>query len=616
MSQKGGSQEAFAINLTGSGSALESGVNISTSVTDVGVDIQGGIAPGSVTTILEGKAAGQKGRAVGTQSQAVPRDTTSDIPNPLPTPINVDLLEATLVDHPDRSFVSNLLETLRKGANIGFSGIRAARFSRNLPTALAQPEVVKANLDKEVSLGRVAGPFSSIPFPNFQISPIGLVPKKYSDKFRTIFHLSFPKSGISSVNYSISKEDYSLSYITIDTAIEGIIASGHGSSMAKTDIDSAFRLIPLRPADYELFGMQWGNQYYFDKVLPFGLRSAPFIFNQLSDAVEWILINHCGISFVCHILDDFLIIEPHSDQKPSSVACKQSLTSMLLTFNNLGIPTANHKTVGPATTLEFMGIILDSDRMEARLPADKIQRLSSCFASFKGRKSCTLKELQSLIGSLNFACKVIPPGRPFLQRMIQLTRNVSKAHHHIKLSKGFFEDLKMWESFILDWNGSGFFLPSHWISSDVLSLYTDASGTLGFGGIFETHWFQGSWEPHHKLGQPGISIAWQELFAIVVACHLWANCFSNRRIRFFCDNESVVNIINTKRSHIPRVMDLVRHLTLLTLRFNFYIRAEHIEGKHNDVADSLSRFQMERFRKLAPQADREPSLVPPVLLQI
>ena len=104
---------------------------------------------------------------------------------------------------------------------------------------------------------------------------------------------------------------------------------------------------------------------------------------------------------------------------------------------------------------------------------------------------------------MNFACKVIPPGRPFLQSMIQLTRNVSLLHHCIKLSKGFVKDLRMWEDFICNWNRAGFFMQSHWVTSDVLSLYTDASGSLGFGDIFQTHWFQGSWEPHQKLGQPG-----------------------------------------------------------------------------------------------------------------
>ena len=157
-------------------------------------------------------------------------------------------------------------------------------------------------------------------------------------------------------------------------------------------------------------------------------------------------------------------------------------------------------------------------------------------------------------------------------------------------------------------------MQSHWVTSDVLSLYTDASGSLGFGNIFQTHWL--------LMGTPSktrsarISIAWQELFASVVACHLWANFFSNKHIQFFCDNESVVSIVNPKRSRIPRVMDLVRHLTLLTLGSNFCIRAEHIEGKRNDIADSLSRFQMDRFRELAPHAIRDPCLVPPELLKI
>ena len=178
------------------------------------------------------------------------------------------------------------------GANIGFFGQRSPGFSRNLPTALAQPDIVKANLDKKVSLGRVAGPFSTAPFPNFKVSSIGLVPKKYWDKFCTIFHLSFPKSGVTSINNSISKEDFSLNYITIDTAIEGILANGRGCFLAKTDVDSVFRLIPLRSCDYEFFDMQWEGKFYYDKVLPFGLRSAPFLFNQLSEAVEWLPLNH------------------------------------------------------------------------------------------------------------------------------------------------------------------------------------------------------------------------------------------------------------------------------------------------------------------------------------
>lgn len=90
------------------------------------------------------------------------------------------------------------------------------------------------------------------------------------------------------------------------------------------------------------------------------------------------------------------------------------------------------------------------------------------------------------------------------------------------------------------------------------------------------------------LGQTGISFAWQEFYAIMVACHLWVDYLANRRIVFHCDDESVVNIINSKRSRVPRVMDLLRNFTLLTLKRNIYVRAQHIQCKKNEIADSLS----------------------------
>ena len=233
-----------------------------------------------------------------------------------------------------------------------------------------------------------------------------------------------------------------MQYIKIDDAIAALIRLGTGTYLAKTDIESAFRQFPVHPEDWELLGMYWNNSYYFDKVLPFGLRSAPYIFNQLSDALEWILLNKCFISYVGHILDDFLIMEPPTLAGLPSQACQTSLSSMLLTFNTLGVPIAEHKTEGPSLIIEFLGIILDSQKMEARLPPDKLNRLSIELDAWHIKKSATLQELQSLIGTLNFACKVIPPGRAFLQRIINLTRGVPKPHHHIRLTKGFREDVK------------------------------------------------------------------------------------------------------------------------------------------------------------------------------
>lgn len=222
MPQRGAS-EAFATNTTESVSVVGTSASTNTSVIDVMANTQGGTAVGNaakeaMSGIMTRKPMlGLVRRSTAPPNLVVPQASTNhEFAGSLPTPINVNRLEIALADHPNRVFVSNLLQTFRLGANIGFFGRRSPRFSRNLPTALAQPDIVKANLGREISLGRVAGPFSTPPFPNFQVSPIRLVPKKYSDKFRTIFHLSFPKSGVTSINYSISKEDFSLNYITID----------------------------------------------------------------------------------------------------------------------------------------------------------------------------------------------------------------------------------------------------------------------------------------------------------------------------------------------------------------------------------------------------------------
>ena len=98
--------------------------------------------------------------------------------------------------------------------------------------------------------------------------------------------LSFPKGN--SVNDGISKPLCSMSYITVDNAIEEICKSGPGCLLVKIDIKHAFRLLPVHPADQHLLGMEWHDYIYLDNCLLFGLRSAPRLFNAVADLLPWI----------------------------------------------------------------------------------------------------------------------------------------------------------------------------------------------------------------------------------------------------------------------------------------------------------------------------------------
>ena len=200
------------------------------------------------------------------------------------TPIDVDVLEHELSSHPDRNFVNCLLNSLGFGTRIGYTGPHLPRVSCNLISASQHPEVVSRNIDKEVNLGRVVGPFSSPPLPLLQCHPIGVFPKNHTSEWRTIYHLSYPEGA--SINDFIPKDPYSLQYVRVDDAISILKCLGPGCFMAKTDLKSAFRLIPIHPDDWHLLGIYWKAQYFVDMYLPFGLRSTPYIFKQLSDPLE------------------------------------------------------------------------------------------------------------------------------------------------------------------------------------------------------------------------------------------------------------------------------------------------------------------------------------------
>ena len=162
------------------------------------------------------------------------------------SPIDIYRLELELATHPNRNFVYNLLSMLKEGARIGYTGPRSDRVSPNLISAAQHPEVVSLNLQKEIALGRVAGPYPSPPLPKFQCHSVGVIPKKHSTEWRTIYHLSFPQG--TSINDHIPKDPYSLSYVRVDDAIRILQSLGRGAFMAKTDLKSAFFSLQMERA--------------------------------------------------------------------------------------------------------------------------------------------------------------------------------------------------------------------------------------------------------------------------------------------------------------------------------------------------------------------------------
>ena len=519
----------------------------------------------------------------------------------LPTPVRINRL-APLLSGYSTSAADYLIAGFCFGFPIPFHGPSSSTAAPNLLSAEQHPDVVDGYLAKELLAHRVAGPFTHPPLPNFRVSPIGVVPKKTPGEFRCIQHLSYPNGA--SINDGIPVEHSSVTYSRIDDAIGLILRSGVGSCLAKTDIKNAFRILPIRPADYNLLGIYWRGNYYFDRCLPMGLASSCKTFEALSTAVQWTAQTKLGIRYMLHLLDDFLIISGSHEQ------CSRELSLFLELCSYLGIPMAPEKTVGPSTVLSFAGIELDTVRSEARLPHDKVMRCTSMLSDYLKRKKVTLRELQSLIGLLNFACSVVLPGRAFLRRLIDLTIGISRPQNFIKLTQSVKSDMRTWLAFLSNFNGSSFFLTRDWITNPSLQLYTDASGSFGYGAVFRDQWFYGPWPESWR----SLNIAVLEFYTIVLSVIIWGHLMRNQRITFFTDNEALVHVINESSCRDKFLMSFVRRLVFVCLQNNILFRARHVPGIKNALADSLSRLQIQRFRRLAPaHMQLSPVAIPTVL---
>ena len=183
------------------------------------------------------------------------------------TPLSVPTWTKMLDAHPNRQLVQFFLDGITNAFRLGFNHTDSSLkpVKRNLPLATAHPEVVEEYLQHEISMQRVADPFPLTLVPDIHISRFDIIPKSHQiNKWKLILDFSFPKG--KSVNDVILKDLCSLHYITID---EQIMKLDRGTLLSKVDIKSAFKLLPVHPADRYLLGMQWKNRLFIDTCLPF-----------------------------------------------------------------------------------------------------------------------------------------------------------------------------------------------------------------------------------------------------------------------------------------------------------------------------------------------------------
>jgi hypothetical protein len=416
------------------------------------------------------------------------------------------------------------------------------------------------------------GNYIVAPSPPLIVSPLGIIPKP-DGGIRIIHDCSRPKG--QAVNDYVS-DSQKFKYQSLDDATRLV---SQGCFMAKVDLKSAYRSVPISKESQKVTGFKWHLNgratYLYDCKLPFGSKEAPGIFHHLSQAVRRMMARK-GFIIVAY-LDDFFICEQ------SKAKCFEAFSTLLQLLRKLGFYINWQKVIDPTQSITFLDIEINSVTMHISLPSNKLSELKAEIADFMLRQRASKRQLQSLAGNLKWAASVVYGGRVFLRCIINAFCALKHKSHKMRLSWDIKQDIAWWHRFLDTFNGKSLLLHL----TPITSLSTDAC-TIGAGGTWNDDWFYCNWEMDLPSAA-SLHINEKELLAVIIAAHRWAPYWANHTVKFLSDNSVTVYSINKCTSRNPFLMKCLRSLFWLSATYNFCFLARHVPGKSNAQADFLSR---------------------------
>jgi hypothetical protein len=174
------------------------------------------------------------------------------------------------------------------------------------------------------------------------------------------------------------------------------------------------------PKDFELLGIKFQDQYYFDKMMPFFASISCAIWERFATALHWITQSQSCNPHILHYLDDFFFAGPSNSNQ-----CQSTLQLFKDVCSQIGVSIALEKFTEPNTIMTFLGIEFDTINMVMRLPHDKLVTLRQTIQTVLNSKKVALKALQSLIGLLNFACIYIIIAQFCFAKILKYTHMLS-----------------------------------------------------------------------------------------------------------------------------------------------------------------------------------------------
>lgn len=387
-------------------------------------------------------------------------------------------------------------------------------------------------------------------------------------------------------------EPPAITYETLDSTLESL---RQHDLLCKADVAHAFNNFSLHPSNFYKFGVSPApGIFYIFVTLVFGFTWSPFAFGRIATALWFILTTAAAIENLHLYVDDFWWHTSGPDKQARAV---NSMSEFVSWCARLGIPLNPEKIVGPTKLLEILGIYICTATMTVYLSKKKVAKLKNLLRKWKSKRSATEKELQVLVGHLMTLARISHGSRTYTQRILAELKRFSPTSGPLVLSEAFGKDI-LWHLEAIEsprWKRvhqivQNCDVPFHFKAS------TDAC-KIGIGAFFDGHRYQ----RHLTEDEKALSVNYWETLALVECCEHFGSMWTGKRILIRSDNTQTVTAVTTGRSSNEQIMTLLRKLDHLKVWFQFDLTCTHISGEDNFLADSLSRFQEERFLALVSQ---------------
>lgn len=487
-------------------------------------------------------------------------------------------------------------------------------YFENHRSSLLDPSFISSYIKAEQEAGRYSRGFTPAKLEEligpFQTSPLGLVPKPGSSKFRLIQDMSFPRNdpSLPSVNSGIDSDHFPTAWGTFDSVLDLILSLPPGCVAATFDISAAYRITPIRPDQQHLLCISWDGSVYVDRAVMFGLSSSAGVFGAVADMLVAIY-TAAGIGPIRKWVDDFFAV-----RLPGKTWTEEDF--MTLT-GQIGVPWSHEKLRRFATVQKYIGFWWDLDRRTVALPEDKLKAVRKLVQSWLAPDfRANMKEAATLHGKLVHCAAIFPLIRPFLPSITMFIRTFTSARARLHPGAHLLGDLS-WIRFLLHYLPNS--RPLRSPTPIDIGWWGDASTSFGVGVIVGSFWAVWRWAPGFVVGpREEYDIGWAEAVAVDLglrlALQVGAPLHAGSSFLVKSDNTGIVTVVNKGRSRNRETNKILKHVYRLQAERSIRIHATHIPSREN-IADALSRGDLVGFRAGFPSASTHVHMSLPAHLQ-